>query len=132
VIVGLVATAEMESRDATEFLRTLAAFVALEVPVRVFEVGPGHGALSSNVRDLSPDGEHYLRALHDEGVAIEAEAALAAALPAARAVLVFADPERPGVPEVLTLPRGRPPTAELWKSLATAGQVRLGALVEDA
>ncbi|MFO0932467.1 MAG: hypothetical protein U1E39_07125 [Planctomycetota bacterium] len=131
MIVGVVATAALGSRDATEYLRTLAAFVALDLPVRVFEVGPGIGALSGDGRDLEPDGEHYLAALRDEGVAIEPGAGLPAALAAARAVLVFADPARAGVPAVLTLRRGRPPTAADVDALVSAGQVRLDGLVGD-
>lgn len=132
MIVGVVATGGLESRDATEFLRTLAAFVALELPVRVFEVGAGVGALSGEGRDLEPDGEHYLGALRDEGVAIESRDGLARALATARAVMVLADPARPGTPAVLALTRGRAPTTEQLDALGTAGQVRLDGLVGTA
>lgn len=131
MIVGVIATAALDSRDATEFLRTLAAFVALDLPVRVFEVGPGVGALSGEGRDLEPDGEHYLGALREEGVAVEPGDGLARALAAARAVMVLADPARAGVPAVLTLRRGSPPTAAEMDALVSAGQVRLGGLVGD-
>ncbi len=132
MIVGVVATGALDSRDATEFLRTLAAFVALEQRVRVFEVGPGVGALSADGRDLEPDGEHYLGALRDEGVAIEPAGALGPAIAAARAVLVLADPARAGTPAVLTLTRGRAPTAADVEALVSAGQVRLDGLVGDS
>lgn len=131
MIVGVIATAALESRDATEFLRTLAAFVALDLPVRVFEVGRGVGALSGEGRDLEPDGEHYLGALREEGVAVESGDGLARALAAARAVMVLADPARAGVPAVLTLRRGRTPSASELDALVSAGQVRLDGLVGD-
>lgn len=125
-VVGVVGTAALDTRDATEFLRTLAAFVALETPVRLFEVGPGVGALSSDARDLSADGEHYLTALREEGVALETAADLPAALATAHAVVVLADPRRPGVPAILALPRGTAPGVEQLADLLAAGQVRLG------
>jgi hypothetical protein len=79
-------------------------------------------------RDLEPDGEHYLgaarRRRRDRGDAG------CAALAVARAVLVLADPARAGVPAVLTLRRGSPPTAAEMDALVSAGQVRLGGLVE--
>lgn len=125
-VVGVVATAGLDTRDAAEFLRALAALVALDVPVRLFEGGPGAGALTRPDRDLTADGEHYLAALADEGVRPEPEAALPGALAMARSVMVLADPGRPAVPEILDLPAGMTPSPAVMKALWGAGQVRLG------
>jgi len=128
--VGIVTAPPLDAHDASEFLRTLAAFVALDLAVRLFEMGPGVGSLSSDARDLSADGEHYLAALREEGVAIEGPAGLADALASARAVVVFADPARRGVPALLTLPRGTTPDDAWLHALADAGQVRIETVVE--
>lgn len=125
--LALVARPHLDDPEGTEFLRLLAAFVALDRPLTVLETGRGVGALTGPDRALSADGEHYLAALVEEGIAIRpaAPADLADALAEASAVLVLPDPDRPATPPVLTLARGRRPSAADVKDLLGAGQVRL-------
>jgi hypothetical protein len=122
-VVAIIATSEVGSRDATEFLRALAALAAFEVRVVIAEIGEGRGALDGG--EWTADGEHYARALRDEGVAVLAADALPRALSEASAVFVLPDPARPGDPAVLTLALGTVPTPDQMKALGGAGQVRL-------
>lgn len=126
-LLAIVARPHLDDAEGTEFLRLLAAVVALDRPLAVLETGRGVGALTGPERALTADGEHYLAALVEEGVAIRtAHAAdLADALAAASALVVLPDPDRRATPPVLSLARGRRPSDQDVKDLLSAAQVRL-------
>jgi hypothetical protein len=121
-VVALFAAPRADDAAATEFLRTLVALRALEVSVALFEAGPGRGVLSGDPI-LSPDGDRYLEALASDGVVPSGGVDWGMALSTADAVLVLADPARPGAPPVLRLQRGKTPDAVTLTTLLQAGQV---------
>ncbi len=99
-VLAIVATADVATPEATEFLRVLAALRALDRAVELVETGDGVGALADEP-DLTPDGERYFDALVEDGVVPRAAADLAARIEDASDVLVLADRARTGVPPLV-------------------------------
>jgi hypothetical protein len=99
-VLAIVATADLATPEATEFLRVLAALRALDRPVELVETGDGVGAFADDA-DLTPDGERYFEALVEDGVVPRAAADLEARIEHASDVLVLADRARTGVPPLV-------------------------------
>lgn len=129
-VVAVVAVSRLDTPEATEFLRVLAALRAVGMEVQLVELGPGEGALGAPEglkahAELEPDGERYWTALREDGVAPQAASTLPAAIEAADAVVVLAARDRTGEPPVLALPARTRPSPETLRSLPSAGQVVL-------
>jgi hypothetical protein len=123
-VVAIVAAPRADTPQATEFLRALAALRATDVPVVVHEVGQGAGTLLDG-RERTEDGDRYAAALREDAVPVRSLEGLAEAVETARALLVLADPARPGKPEVFAWARGERPTPTQLATMLAAGQVRL-------
>lgn len=117
-ILALFAAGTVD-RDAVEWLRLVAALVAVGRGVRVVEVGPGRGVLSGD--DLPAEAERTLAALAGFDVVPETlpDPDVLALLAAAPAVLRCAQRTRPGEPALLELGDG----STSLEALVAAGQV---------
>jgi len=125
-VLALFASPEGDAPATTEFLRVLAALRAVGVAVRLVECGRGAGVLSGVDRALSSEGDRYLAALFEDGVRVESDVDLAAALSSATAVVTSLDPKRSGLPPLLRLPRDAAPGSLDLSGILSAGQVALG------
>jgi len=125
-VLALVAAPRLDTPEATEFLRTVAALRALDRPVDLAEIGRGVGALTKDPV-LTPDGDRYLAALAEDGVHPRADLDVSRAVSEAFALLLLPDPVRPGTPAVLRLVRGRALDAAALTALGQAGQVVIDA-----
>jgi len=125
-VLALVAAPSLESPAGTEFLRVLVGLRGAGAEVVLVEAGAGRGALSGAEPALDLDGERWLAALVEDGVAPRGTSDLAAEVAAADAVVLFPDPGRSGRPGVLGLPRHERPSEALLSEVFEAGQLVLG------
>jgi hypothetical protein len=117
--------------EGVEFLRVLAAMVAVGRGFPLLTLGGGTAALAAG--DLPETAERYLDAMADLGVRPTEgdEAALRRAITGCGALLRRADPARVGLPALLALDPTNLPDEPLVPLVLSAGQVVVAAASAD-